>query len=91
MSASDEWFEYHLTPAGWVEGSEKIDFAGIKKKRIPADRVLTLRFHQFLSSGFSKMDTWFEKIWSHKDSSKVEELTAKFGNRPSGYHDYSER
>ena len=55
MSASNEWSEYHLTPNGWVEGSEKLDFSRTERPA-PADRVLTVRQHDYLSSSFSKLD-----------------------------------
>jgi len=29
MSASKEWTEWHLTPTGWVRGSEKVDYQGV--------------------------------------------------------------
>lgn len=56
MSASDEIDEMHLTPNGWVQGSEKLDFSGWKHVDPPADRLLTVRFREYLSSAFSKME-----------------------------------
>jgi len=58
MSASNEWFEYHLTSSGWVCGSQRLDFAGIKEKETPEGRVLTVRFYEYLSSVYSKPDLW---------------------------------
>ena len=89
MSASNEWFEYHLTPAGWVAGSEKIDFAGLKPKPAPIDRVLTVRYHEFMSSSFSKMKKWREEVWRSDDEAKVRELVATHGKAPEGYQGYS--
>jgi hypothetical protein len=43
MTASREWTEYHLTPAGWMRGSEKTDFDQ-NEVTPPADRVLTMRY-----------------------------------------------
>lgn len=56
MSASDEIDEMHLTPNGWVQGSCKIDFAGWTHRDPPSDRLLTVRFREYMSSSFSKMD-----------------------------------
>lgn len=39
MTASYEWTEYHLPPAGWVRGSEKTDF-GREEVEPPVDRLL---------------------------------------------------
>ena len=85
MSASNEWFEYHLTPQGWVDGSEKIDFAGLKKKEIPDDRVLTLRFHEYLSSPFSTIDKWYDEQWRHEDEDLINDLIKQFGEMPEHY------
>jgi hypothetical protein len=85
MSASNEWFEYHLTPQGWVTGSEKIDFSGIKGKDIPTDRVLTLRFNEYMSSSFSTMDKWCDEQYRHEDESLVNRLVKQFGESPGRY------
>ncbi|WP_456325226.1 hypothetical protein [Desulfonauticus submarinus] len=85
MSASDEWFDYHLTPQGWVEGSRKIDFVGVKEKKVPKDRVLTLRFHEYMSSGFSPMDIWYEELWRHENETLVQNLIKRYGNIPEHY------
>lgn len=42
MSASDEWEDVHLTPSGWVDGSDKRDFAGVTHRPVPPDAVLTV-------------------------------------------------
>lgn len=53
MSLSNEWFEYHLTPAGWIAGTEKLD-SGTRNVPVPTDRVLTVQFHDSRSSIYSK-------------------------------------
>jgi hypothetical protein len=75
MSASNEWSEYHLTPGGWVEGSEKLDF-NRSERPAPVDRVLTVRQHDYLSSSFSKLDQWSSIEWHHQDHTLVASLTA---------------
>src|SRR5574343_541972 len=34
MAASSEWTEWHLTPRGWVRGSDQRDFAGVTTSRL---------------------------------------------------------
>lgn len=54
MSESDEWTDWHLTPRGWEEGSQKLDFVGYQEKPVPKDGVMTCRYSEKLSSPFSK-------------------------------------
>jgi hypothetical protein len=53
MALSDEWWEYHLTPQGWVEGSEHLD-SSFKKVAAPEGTVLTVRWVEYVSSSYSK-------------------------------------
>ncbi len=85
MSLSNEWFEYHLTTQGWVEGSEKIDFAGLKEKELPEDRVLTLHFHEHQSSSFSPMERWYDEQWRHEDEKLVSDSINTYGEMPEHY------
>lgn len=43
MAASNEWDEWHLTPSGWVKGTEKTDFA-LNEVPPPKDRVATFKY-----------------------------------------------
>ena len=63
MSASNEWFDDHLTPNGWIEGSRKADLGEVYSKPEPENRVLTLRFNEYMSNPFSRKDTWYTEIW----------------------------
>jgi hypothetical protein len=81
MAASNEWFEYHLTPRGWELGSNKTDFAS-EDKDPPPDRVLTVRLSEYLSSSFSKMDRGHEELWRSPDSERVATLMEQFGSSP---------
>jgi hypothetical protein len=56
MSASDEIDEMHLTPRGWLQGSQKVDFAGWTHRDTPPDVLLTVSFREHMSSSFSTMD-----------------------------------
>lgn len=80
MSASHEWNEWHLTPRGWEAGSSCVDFAGVTEVPPPADRVLTKRHVEHLSSAFSKMDVYWEDTWRGPDEAAVAQLLAQYGD-----------
>lgn len=82
MSASDEWTEYHLTPSGWVEGSTRVDFAGVKQKPAPPDRVRTCRWRELLSSGYGPMHKSLIDEWESEDKAAVKALTDQYGPCP---------
>lgn len=88
MSLSNEWYEFHLTPAGWVKGSEKLDGAGEKGAPTPADRTLTLRFHDYQSHTRAKCKRRREEVWRSDDAALVKLLIQKFGRSPETYMDY---
>lgn len=79
MSASNEYFTWHLTPRGWEEGTEKLD-SGTTTRPVPADTVLTLEFHERLSSVYSSFERWIETDF--KNPKEAEVLKQKFGTRP---------
>jgi hypothetical protein len=81
MSASDEVDEMHLTPSGWVQGSEKIDFSGWTHRDPPADRLLTVRFREHMSSAFSKMDLSAEET-CHAPNDEIVAALVKHGTDP---------
>jgi hypothetical protein len=81
MSASNEWTEWHLTPAGWQRGTEKEDFRRVDREP-PVDRVLTVIYKEFLSSTFSPMEKSSEIEWRSHDEATIAALTAKYGMAP---------
>jgi hypothetical protein len=81
MSLSKEWTEWHLTPEGWVRGTEKEDFRTINRDT-PADRVKTVVYKQRLSSIYSKLEEGHSVTWSSRDNAAVSRLEAKFGPPP---------
>lgn len=81
MPASHERFEYHLTPSGWVEGSEYLD-VGSHERPTPPDRVLTVERIEIMPSTFSRIEVSYEETYRSSDSTAVEALIAKYGNRP---------
>lgn len=62
MSADDVTFEFHLTPAGWVEGTSLSYGHGTPQPR-PADAVETWLEHQTQSSIFSPTYCSRRRIW----------------------------
>lgn len=83
MSASHEWTEWHLTPSGWVSGSERVDFGGVTEKPAPPDRVLTCRYTERLSSSFSTMDRTVRELWRRPgDDALIASLLKKHGECP---------
>jgi len=82
MSHSNEWTDWHLTPEGWVSGSERTDGVGIEEKPIPPDRVLTKRWVEEQSSPFSSMYRGLETKWESDDKEAIQALLEKFGTCP---------
>lgn len=83
MSASNEWDEWHLTPKGWVEGTEKMDHA-TKEVSPPANRVATFRFTAYLASAYSRMSYTWDETWRAAEA-PVDALLKQFGKYPSKY------
>lgn len=88
MSASSESFTYHLTPGGWVEGSEKLDFGHRTDRPVPSDRVLTVTFYEKLPA-YGKMT--FSTTVEHESHPDIPVLLKKHGYSPHGNpKDFSE-
>lgn len=82
MSASNEWTEWHLTPRGWESGSEMVDIGNETYKSPPADRVLTFKYCEHMSSMYSGIDKTCNETWRGSDASVIESLLATFGPAP---------
>lgn len=82
MSASNEWTEWHLTPTGWVIGSQKNDFQDTIIVTPPTNRVLTCKYKEYLSSSFSKLETGISIIWESDDKDSLNASKRKFGKCP---------
>ena len=91
MSASNEWWEYHLTPTGWIEGSEKLDFGEEKTKPVPADRVLTVRFKYYQSFSLASPECSIKVKWEHADKELIKKLKKQFGNAPEEFKNWREK
>lgn len=86
MSDTNEWWEKHLTPRGWEEGSEKLDFGKPKKIPPPSDRVKTVRYHE--RGSVYSISRWLSVTWSTDDEEQLSRLEAEFGAVPEGYEGY---
>ena len=82
MSASNEWMEWHLTPAGWVAGSAKLDFKKLIERETPQDRVLTCKYREHMSSSFSQVTKIVVPLWNCGDRSRVGSLLQQHGPCP---------
>ncbi|MBC8641566.1 hypothetical protein IAG25_32605 [Caballeronia sp. EK] len=80
MSASYEWTEWHLTPDGWIRGSEKTDFDRTIVDP-PGQRVLTVRFIDE-NSGYSAHQSHREE-WRSSDEAAVQAFLERFGPAPA--------
>lgn len=76
MAISSEYTHWHLTPHGWVEGSSKNN-SGNWTKSVPYDAYLTIKYQEVLEDDFSTTKTT-ERIEVRNDTSRIEELEAKF-------------
>jgi hypothetical protein len=83
MSASDEWTEYHLTPNGWVVGTDKTDFGATEVVARPSDAVLTVTFREQFN-GYGPPLRTFREDWRSKDERRIEALVTRFGSKPPG-------
>ena len=79
MSASNEYWTWHLTPKGWVEGTEKLD-SGTTKRPVPDDTVLTLEYHEYYASIHSSPDRWIKS--EVKNQAEADALKKEHGATP---------
>ena len=85
---SDEYYIMHLTPHGWVEGTEQTSRSSVTRP-IPDDVVLTLSFHETINGILSqpeyKVDVTYQ-IDASSDMLKI--LFATFGNIPARFRSW---
>ncbi|NWK96185.1 hypothetical protein DM806_10955 [Sphingobium lactosutens] len=53
MTARDEIDEMHLTPNGWVQGSQQVDFETWTHRQPPPGSLLTVKFREQMSANHS--------------------------------------
>ena len=79
---SDEYFTMHLTPHGWVEGTEKTA-DGIVERPMPDSTVLSLMFHETISGILSQPEQRVDVEYQIDASSDIFKiLFATFGKLP---------
>lgn len=82
MSAKDEYYTWHLTPDGWVKGTEK-ENGKTTEKTVPANAVLSLEFHEYSSGSLgpgSQFNRWIDT--KTLDATKAELLKKQYGPIP---------
>ena len=78
MALSNEWQYQHLTPNGWVQGSERVDFQGVTKREAPSDAVLTAYREVYVGAGATPNIT--EDRTPHTDDKDlIDRLLVKYG------------
>ena len=82
---SDEYFIMHLTPHGWVKGTEKAA-DGMVERSMPDSTVFSLTFHETVSGILSQPEQSVDvryRIDAYSDMLKI--LFATFGKMPEGF------
>ncbi len=75
----------HLTPHGWVDGTEKTT-AGMVERRVPDYTVLSLTFHETVKGLLSQKEQWVEvKYRIDRSSDMFKILLATFGKIPKQF------
>jgi len=82
MAASNEWTEWHLTPDGWIRGSQRTDFQKVLEAP-PPNRVKTCQYKELISSPTSELKTSLDTVWESENSGEVERLASLFGQCPN--------
>ena len=82
---SDEYFIMHLTPHGWVEGTEKT-VVGMVERPMPDSTVFSLTFHETVSGILSQPEQRVDvkyRIDASSDMLKI--LFATYGKLPERF------
>jgi hypothetical protein len=78
MNREPQWWEYHLTPQGWTEGSRKAGGANVIVDP-PVDRVVTMEWRANPES--ANGGEWAE-TWKSIDEERLSDLRKQFGDKP---------
>jgi hypothetical protein len=73
-----EWEDRHLTPNGWIEGSQKRGIEPTELRVVPVDAVQTVR-RWVATSRADKRQTKTNDITDLADRESILHLRAKFG------------
>jgi len=82
---SDEYYIMHLTPHGWVDGTEKTA-RGTVERPMPDDAVFSLIFHETVKGLLSQKEQWVEVEYRiDRSSNMLKILFATFGKVPTRF------
>ena len=82
---SDEYYIMHLTPHGWVEGTEKTA-RGMVERSVPDDVVFSLTFHETVSGILSHPEQRVDmKYQTDVSSGMLKILFATYGKLPKSF------
>ena len=84
---SDEYYIMHLTPHGWVDGTEKTA-GGMVERPVPDNAVCSLMFHETVRRLLSQKEQWLEveyRIDRSSASDMLKILFATFGKIPTRF------
>lgn len=82
MAFIDEWTEWHLTPAGWREGSTKEDDGPTTTVPPPAGRVLTCQRYSYSGYWARPIERGVTEIWRSENEGQIKALLKEFGPCP---------
>lgn len=83
---ANEWQDWHLTPTGWVEGSQKLDcMPRLWKLPIPRSRVLTCRVGDRLLTLWDQPEFYIRERWRTKQKTLLETAVAEHGKWPPDF------
>ena len=86
---SDEYYIMHLTPHGWMDGTEKTA-GGTVERPVPDDAVLSLTFHETVRGLLSQKEQWVEVEYRINSSSdKLKILFSTFGKFPMRFKSWN--
>jgi len=83
MAEHHLWTEWHLTPCGWVRGSEKTEVGSVFEVEPAVGRVLTCRYEeQYDGDGDVPVRAATEQTWHDGNPQEAEKLLRIFGSCP---------
>ena len=85
---SDEYYIMHLTPYGWVEGTEKTA-NGMVFRPMPEETAMTLVFHETVNSILSQPEHWVDvKYYVDSKSDILKILFATYCKLPERFQSW---
>lgn len=82
MGLSYEWVDWHLTPGGWLRGSERMDFTPETDVAPPRGRVLTVRYSERVASMGAQMTRYLQTRHMGENWALIEQLLERYGRCP---------